>query len=187
MNHTLAAWILAVPALAAATGAGAIDVLKLQVTEQGRRYVVDFEAQLAAEPQAVIAVLTDFANYKHLDSRILIARLTGTRNGLPLLYTRLRGCLGSVFRRSMDRYELLDEQPQRLIATAIPGEGDLRYGLAVTRLERRAGGTRVRYRNEFEPSFWMPRWLVRKAMHTTLREGTLEMFRAIEARAGRSE
>jgi len=184
MSHTLAALILAVPALAAATGAAAINVVKLQVTEQGRRYVVEFEAQLAADPQAVIMVLTDFENYQRLDSRILIARLTGTRDGLPLLYTRLRGCIGSIFCRSMDRYELVEVQPERLVATAIPGEGDLRYGLAVTRLEPRAGGTRVRYRNEFEPSFWMPRWLVRNAMHTTLREGTLEMFQAIEVRAG---
>ena len=31
---------------------------------------------------------------------------------------------------------------------------------------------------------WMPRWLVRNAMYATLREGTLEMFQAIETRAG---
>ncbi len=187
MSHRLAALLLALPAFAAASGAVAIDVVKLQVTEQGRRYVVEFEAQLAAKPQSVTAVLTDFAQYPHLDSRILVARLAGTRDGKPLLYTRLRGCVGSVFCRSMDRYELIEQQPGRLVATAIPGEGDLRFGLAVTRLEAQADGTRVRYRNEFEPSFWMPRWLVRNAMHRTLREGTLEMFREIEARAGSGE
>ena len=176
------ALLLSIPALAAMGSAAAMDVEKLQVGEQGRRYVVEFDGQLAADPAAVMRVLLDFRNYPALDSRILRARRS-LRDGKPLLFTQLRGCVGSVFCRTMDRYELLDEKPGQLVATAIPGEGDLKYGLTVIRVESRAGGTRVRYRNEFDPKFWMPRWLVRKAMYTTLREGTLEMFRSIELRA----
>ncbi len=177
------ALLLAIPALAAAGAAHAIDVSKLQVSEQGRRYVVEFDAQLAAQPAAVMRVLLDFTHYPELDPRILLARRS-LRDGKPLLFTRLRGCLGSVFCRTMDRYEFLDVQAGRLVATAIPGEGDVKYGLTEIRVEARNGGTRVRYRNEFDPSFWMPRWLVRKAMYATLHDGTLGMFRAIEARAG---
>jgi hypothetical protein len=183
IRRCLALW-LAIPAMAAAVDAGAIDVAQLQVSEQGRRYVVEFDARLAADPAAVMAVLTDFAGYPQLDSRILVARRTGMRDGRPVLYTRLRGCLGSVFCRSMERYEVLDQQADRLVATAITDQGDLRFGLTVTRVEPSNGGTRVRYRTEFDPSFWMPRWLVRNAMYATLREGTLEMFQAIETRAG---
>ena len=174
--------LFAVPALAAASAANAFEVSKLQVGEQGDRYVVDFEAQLSADPAAVMRVLLDFEHYPALDSRILQARRS-VRNGKPLLFTRIRGCVGSVFCRTMDRYESLDVKAGQLVATAIAGEGDLQYGLTVIRVESRAGGTWIRYRNEFEPDFWMPRWLVRKPMYTTLREGTLEMFRAIELRA----
>jgi len=183
VSQPFLAFLLALPALAASGVADAIDVSKLQVGEQGRRYVVEFDGQLAAEPGAVMRVLMDFENYPALDSRILLARLS-TRNGKPLLFTRLRGCVGFVFCRTMDRYEVLVEKPGRLVATAIPGEGDVRYGLTVITVEARDRGTHIQYRNEFDPSFWMPRWLVRKAMYTTLREGTLEMFRAIEMRAG---
>lgn len=177
------ALLLTIPALAVAGAANAIDVSKLQVSEQGRRYVVDFEAQLAADPGAVMRVLLDFEHYPALDSRILKASRS-VRDGKPLLFTQLRGCLGSVFCQTMDRYELLDAQPELLVATAIPGEGDVKYGLTVIRVESRDGGTWVRYRNEFDPSFWMPRWLVRRAMYTTLHDGTLKMFQAIEKRAG---
>jgi hypothetical protein len=183
LKPSFLALLLAVPALTAAGAANAIDVSELQVGEQGRRYVVEFEAQLAADPGAVMRVLLDFTNYPALDSRILLARRS-LRDGKPLLFTRLRGCLGSVFCRTMDRYEFLDVQPGRLVATAIPGEGDVKYGLTEIQVESRNGGTHVRYRNDFEPSFWMPRWLVRKAMYTTLHDGTLEMFQAIEKRAG---
>jgi hypothetical protein len=177
------ALLLAIPTLAAAGAANAIEVSKLQVGEQGRRYVVDFEAQIAAEPAAVMRVLLDFANYPALDPRILLARRS-MRDGKPMLFTRLRGCLGSVFCRTMDRYELLDLQPDRLVATAIPGKGDVKYGLTEIQVEPRDGGTRVKYRNEFDPAFWMPRWVVRKSMYTTLHDGTLTMFREIEKRAG---
>ena len=183
MKLSFLALLLAIPALAAAGAADAVDVSKLQVGEQGRRYVVEFEAQLAAEPAAVMRVLLDYSNYPALDPRILQAQRS-MRDGKPLLFTKLRGCLGSVFCQTLDRYELLDEQPGLLVATAIPGEGDVKYGLTVIRVESRDGGTWVRYRNEFDPSFWMPRWLVRRAMYTTLHDGTLEMFQSIEKRAG---
>ncbi|MGH8310503.1 MAG: SRPBCC family protein [Steroidobacteraceae bacterium] len=179
----IAAGLLVAIALAGAGQASAIEVRTLEVREQGRRYIVEFDARLAAQPVAVMNVLTDFAVYPRLDTRILEARRAGIQDGKPLLYTRLRGCVGSVFCSVMERWEMLDEQPDRLIATAVPGRGDLRDGLTVTRLAPEGGGTRVLYRTEFDPSFWMPRWLVRSAMRTTLRDGTLGMFRAIETRA----
>ncbi len=163
--------------------AGAMEVLRLEVSEHERAYVVEFDARLAAPAPAVMAVLTDYARYPELDPRILEARRLPDRDGRPVLYTRLRGCVGSVFCRSMDRYEWLDEGRGRFVATAIPGEGDLLRGETVTRVVPDAGGARVSYRTEFEPSFWMPRWLVRGAMHATLREGTQEMFARIERRA----
>lgn len=175
--------VLAAILLAVAMPAAALDVHRIDVREQGRHYIVEFEARLAARPAAVMGVLTDYAIYPKLDPRILEARKSGTQGGKPLLYTRLRGCIGSVFCSTMERWETLEERPDRLTATAVAGRGDLRYGLTVTQLSAEAGGTRVRYRTEFDPSVWMPRWLVRSAMRNTLTDGTLAMFRAIEARA----
>lgn len=180
---TASSWLAAAILLAAAMPAAALDVQKIDVREQGRRYIVEFDARLAARPAAVMDVLTDYAIYPKLDPRILEARTAGTQGGKSLLYTRLRGCIGSVFCSTLERWEALDEQPDRLTATAVPGRGDLRYGLTVTQVSADAGGTRVRYRTEFDPALWMPRWLVRTAMRTTLTDGTIGMFRAIEARA----
>lgn len=180
---TTADWLLAACLLAAAMPAAALDVQRIDVREQGRHYIVEFEARLAARPSAVMSVLTDYAIYPKLDPRILEARKAGTQGGKPLLYTRLRGCIGSVFCNTMERWEALEERPDRLTATAVPGRGDLRFGQTITQLSAEAGGTRVRYRTEFDPAFWMPRWMVRAAMRTTLTDGTIGMFRAIEARA----
>ena len=180
---TAAGWLAAAALLAAAGPAAALEVRKIDVREQGRHYIVEFDARLAAPPAAVMGVLTNYAIYPKLDPRILEAREAGTQGGKPLLYTRLRGCIGSVFCSTMERWEALDEGPDRLTATAVPGRGDLRYGVTVTQVAAEAGGTRVRYRTEFDPAFWMPRWLVRSAMRSTLTDGTIGMFKAIEVRA----
>ncbi len=160
-----------------------LEVLRLEIREEGRGYGVEFEALLAAEPRAVMAVLTDYASYPDLDARILEARVIGEESGRPVLFTRMRGCVGSIFCRTMERYDSLEEQPEELRANVIPGRGDLVSGSTVTGVTAAPGGSHVHYQTVFTPSFWMPRRLVRRSMRKTLSESTLAMFAAIEQRA----
>jgi hypothetical protein len=161
-------------------GAGAMTIERLNVGEQGPAYVVEFEAVLDAPPDAVMAVLQNYSDYPALDGRIEAARLEGELEGRPVLYTRLRGCVGSVFCRDVERYDLLTETERLLIAEVIPGRGDVARGRTETRVEPRGKGTRVSYLMSFEPAFWMPRWMVRSAMRRTLEEGTRSMFANVE-------
>jgi len=165
--------------------APAMEVERLEVGEDGAAYVVEFEAVLDAPPDAVMAVLRHYPGYPALDSRIEEARLEGELGGRPVLYTRLQGCVGSVFCRAMERYELLTEDERLLVAESIPGRGDLARGLTATRLQPDRHGTRVSYRTLFEPSFWMPRWMVRSAMRQMLEAGTRSMFANVEVIARR--
>jgi len=174
--------------VAAPLSAVAVTVERLEVGERAQGYYVTFEATLSAPATAVMAVLQDYASYPELDPRIVTARVVGEQDGYPLLYTRLKGCLAAWFCRDMDRYETLEEGEHLLVARAVPGRGDLESGLSETRVESAAEDlARVRYRTEFEPSFWMPRWLVRAAVVRTLERGTLAMFENVEARARERE
>ena len=176
--------LIVLVALAGWAGAAEpMTVEHLEVGERERSYFVEFEAYLAAPPAAVMEVLQDYGRYPELDARVVESRIVGEQDGRPLLFTRLHGCLGAIFCRDMDRFEQLDEGAALLVATAVSGKGDLARGRTETRVEPDGDGARVRYRTEFEPSFWMPRWMVRSAMARTLEEGTLNMFRNVEARA----
>jgi hypothetical protein len=170
-------WVTSVPA-------AAMTVEHLEVGERTPGYFVEFAATLSAPPAAVMAVLQSYESYPELDPRIVAARVVGEQDGQRVLYTRLKGCLAAWFCRDMERYELLEESASRLVARAVPGRGDLGFGFSETRVEPAGEGTtRVRYSTWFEPSFWMPRWLVRAAMIRTLRTGTLAMFENVETRA----
>jgi hypothetical protein len=168
---------------AVSAGTGAMTTEHLSVGEQGPAYVVEFVAVLDAPPDAVMAVLQNYSSYPELDGRVEAARLEGELEGRPVLYTRLHGCLGSVFCRAMERYEQLTAKERLLVAEVIPGRGDVARGRTETSLEPRGKGTRVSYRTFFEPAFWMPRWMVRSAMRRTLEEGTQSMFANIETTA----
>jgi carbon monoxide dehydrogenase subunit G len=160
-----------------------MTVERLAAGEQGQGYYVTFEATLQAPPGKVMDVLQDYPGYPDLDPRIIEARVEVTGPGQRLLYTTLRGCVGSVFCRDMRRVERLTETDRLLVADAVAGRGDLVQGRAETRVEPEGEGSRVTYRSDFEPSFWMPRWLVRSAMQHTLEDGTRRMFENVERKA----
>lgn len=173
----MAAVALAATALAATT-ARAIEVEKLEVRRSDNRYVVEFKALLDAPPEQVGAVLKDYEHYPELDARILESRRDQSD---PLqLHTRLRGCVGGLFCRTMARVEKLEEMPGGLIATAVPGKSDVTYGHTHSQWEARNGGTEVLYRLEIEPDFWVPPLFGPPLMMRTLREGTLSLFKNVE-------
>lgn len=180
MSHFVRSMLLLL-CTAISSGADAMTIEYLNVSEQGHAYVVEFVAVLDATPDAVMAVLQNYSGYPELDGRVEAARVEGELNGRPVLYTRLRGCMGSFFCRAMERYELLTEKRHLLVAEVIPGRGDVAWGRTETRLEPRGNGARVFYSTSFEPAFWMPRWVVRSAMRRTLEEGTRSMFANIES------
>lgn len=169
--------------LAASAAAQALDVLRLESGYADGAYRVQFEAVLAASPRRVLEVLESYADYPQLDPRIIEARIVGAVDGHPLLYTRLHGCLGSIFCRDMRRVEKVIELADGLVAEAIPERSDVSSGRTETKVFADGTRTRLRYESRFEPSFWMPDMLVRGAMRRTLEQATRDMFTNVEARA----
>jgi hypothetical protein len=180
------ALILCAAALAAAPSAGAIDIQQIDVRFQEDRYIVDLRAHLDAPSAAVGQVLTDFESYPELDPRILEVRLedgAGTDRAQPRLVTRVRVCLGSFICRTVERVELIDQQPGLLIASAVPAESDVRFGSTHSSWRTDTTGTEITYRLEMVPDFWIPPLIGRRLMLKTLREGTVSLFTNVEHKA----
>lgn len=180
--------LLAAAVLWAGT-AHALEVRRLDVGFQGDRYVVVLNAQLDAPADAVGEVLRRYDDYPSLDPRIIESRvLSRDREHSLRLYTRMRGCLGSVMCRSLQRVEEVEERPDELLATAVLAESDVRFGVTRSQWQPQNGGTALQYRLEIMPKFWVPRLFGRRLMISTLREGTLSLFTNVEreARAWRS-
>jgi hypothetical protein len=163
--------------------AGALSVEWLDTRLDHGVYRVSLRAFLAAPPAAVGAVLSDYAAYPSLDPRIRSSeRLADEPGGTVLIRTRIHACAG-FFCRNVERVERVEQAPDSLVATVVPGRGEVRRGLTRTRWQARGSGTWVTYETEFEPDFWVPEIIGRRFAMDTLRESTLELFGNVESRA----
>ena len=178
------ALIWAVAALSLSQVAQALDVERLDVDFRGDRYVVEFVAQLNVPAEAVHAVLTDYDAYPALDPRIQESRVLGRDGDHSVrLYTRMRGCLGTLLCRTMQRVEDIQEMPDELLATAILDQSDVRFGVTRSQWQAKENGTQVVYRLEIMPKFWIPPLFGPRLMVRTLRAGTIELFTNVEKAA----
>ncbi|MDH3589843.1 MAG: SRPBCC family protein [Gammaproteobacteria bacterium] len=145
-------------ALALSHAAIAAELDHVTVTKEGDRYVLEGEVQLEATSSAVYRVITDYDGLEKLDKGIaesrLIERVSDT---VALVYTRMKGCV-ILFCRKVERIERVEEiSATEIRAVVVPdSDTDVRYGHSHWELLPHESGTRVTYRTEVEPDFWIP-------------------------------
>ncbi len=143
----------------------------VDVTREHGRYHLVADTHLDATPAAIYKVLLDFDDdaYSRISSIYKESGyLAPDKDGTPLVYTRVEGCL-LLFCRSMRRVERLETiKPRFIRATTLPERSDFKYSQAEWTLEPDAGGTRVVYTMDMEPDFWLPPfvgpWFLKKTL-----------------------
>jgi hypothetical protein len=167
----------------------------IDVSRNAERYSVVAETHLDATPEAIYKVLLDFDGdrYQRIseiykESSYLPPDIDGT----PLVYTRVEGCLLR-FCRSMSRVERLEiVTPQFIRSRTVPERSDFKYSLAEWTFAPEGNGTRLTYRMEMEPNFWLPPFVGPWFLKRTLLHGApaaidqIELLALEEQRAARS-
>jgi hypothetical protein len=135
----------------------ASEVISLQVTNRGDLYMLESENYLEASVESVFQVLMDYDNYTRLSSVYQESRqMAPGPDGSPRVYTLARGCIVFVC-RSVEKVERLDIDPERrIVATVIPELSNLKQGETEWVLSADGAGTRLTYRMQFVPRFWIP-------------------------------
>jgi len=135
----------------------ASEVLSLEVSSHDDQYVLESENYLQASVSSVFQVLTDYDNYTRLSNVYQESRQLGPGpDGAPRVYTLARGCIVLVC-RSVEKVERLDvEVNRRILATVIPELSNLEQGETEWVLSPDGTGTRLTYRMQFVPKFWIP-------------------------------
>jgi hypothetical protein len=167
---------------------------KIDVKRDHGRFQVVADTHLDAPPAAIYAVLTDFDHDRYNQISDIYKESTylpPDTDGTPLVYTRVEGCL-LLFCRSMRRVERLEVvKPSFIRATALPERSDFKYSQAEWTLEPEGNGTRVLYRMEMEPAFWLPPFVGPWFLKRTLLQGAPNAVERIEelaqAREARDE
>lgn len=149
-------WLVA-SGITFALPAAAADVLHTEVSHDAGRYTVVFEFQVAADANAVRRILTD---YDHLDrlSRVVqkSEQLPPGDDGRSRVRVVMHSCF-MFFCQTVRKLETITEfSDGRLVTVADPAESDYRYSRVEWQIHAEETRTRVTYRAEHEPAFFVP-------------------------------
>jgi hypothetical protein len=168
-------------ALAAAATIDAFDVRK-------QKGIYSFEAnvRLEATRESIYTVLMDYDDnaYSRISRSYKESRyLEPAADGTPIVYTRMEGCAG---RRciSFERTERVETVAPRWIkSTALPELSDFKHAMSEFVLEPDGDGTKMVYRLEIEPDFFLPPLIGPWYLKRTLSRGGLRAVTRIEGLA----
>jgi len=143
--------------LAAIHPARAADVLALDVDEDQGRYTVSFDAVVKAPIAVIYPVMLTPARWPQLsgliaDARVL-ADLPGGRRKISMTF---HDCV-LIFCKTFRKVEELSTAGDgRIDTVAIPAQSDFSYASEHWHITADGNNTRIRYRAEMAPSFFVP-------------------------------
>lgn len=166
------------------SAAHAFTVEHHAVAFSDRHYRFELVVTLDAPVERVEAVLRDYDHYPDLDERILSAKvLERPEPDVAVLQTVLHACFGP-FCRNVHRIEQVTESHLGLVAVSDPQRSDVKFGESYTALSPLEGGrSRISYRTDIVPDFWIPSLVGRRFMLNTLEDATTTLFRNVERKA----
>ena len=167
--------------LASSTELEAVEILAVEVKSKGGIYTLYGESLIEAPANVIFGILLDYDNFHRLASGIAETSFLPVRDyGVLIGYTRINTCVWFYCRKveKVDRIQAI--APEEIRTDAIPAESDFRMNRAKWSLENVAGGTRVIYKAEIEPDFWMPPLIGTWAIKRKLRRSAEEIGDRIE-------
>lgn len=175
-------------ALLAAQPAGA-EITDLQVTRDGKRYDIRFEALIDAPAERVLHLFSEPGRWTALSKVIKrVERLDESadeKKNTPVSIV-FQACVLFLCREA-DKVSTLvvDTAAGTVIGTSVPGRGDFRYVRERWRIAPHEDGTRLSFTGELEPDFTVPPFIGPLALKSMLRRMLVEMESNLENLAER--
>lgn len=130
---------------------------EFNVTYKDKTYYLYAEFEVAASPERVMEVLTDFEHIADLNPAIIESEIQTSPNNIGLrVRTVIEDCV-LFFCKKITRVEdITQHKNTKLEALIIPMISDLRSGYATWELTQQPTGTFVKYDAHMQPKFWIP-------------------------------
>ena len=136
----------------------AADFRALEVSREGESYQVKALIYLAAPPQAVFAVLTDYEHFTRISGSIVESKRVQQLDPMnTLVYTDTRFCALFFCRHVKEMQKVTQAPPGDISSTVLPAQSDnVKSGSAVLHLQAEGEGTLLDWQIRLEPGFWVP-------------------------------
>jgi hypothetical protein len=172
--------------LGSAGSALAATVLTSEVTENGGKYHMAFDAVVEAPYDRVHALLTDYPGLPrynpHIKEIVLIPDLHSRTLRMRVVS---RPCVVVFCKTVVHVQEVEERSPGDIVAEVIPALSDLKHGYMHWRIIPQGRETRVTFEGDMTPAFWVPPLIGPALVKYALRTEALELVTNLEQAAGR--
>jgi hypothetical protein len=170
--------------LAFTTPVTAGDILHERVDLESGHYQIALDVLLHAPATQVRTLLIDYPGLVRINPAIKQVLVLTSPDALhPRMRVLTRACFW-YFCRTLTHVQEVREAPDgALIAEVLPRLSDFRYGTMIWRILPAEGNTRVEFRGDIVPAFWVPPVLGPLLIKRKLREEALETACAVEVLA----
>jgi len=150
--------ILGLALAGVSSAATAVDFRTLEVSRDGDGYQVKALIYLAAPPQAVFAVLTDYEHFTRISGSIVESRRVQQLDAADaLVYTDTRFCALFFCRHVKEMQKVTQNPPGDISSVVLPERSDnVKSGSAALHLQAEGQGTLLDWSIRLEPGFWVP-------------------------------
>ncbi|HEY9197890.1 MAG TPA: SRPBCC family protein [Gammaproteobacteria bacterium] len=162
------------------------EVLDVAVEHFEQRYVVEIDARFAATPERLRALLTDYAHLQRINDSIRrseVIEINSPQHHCVL--TEAEVCVAVFCKRITQVQDVAVLPDGNILASVRPTRSDFSYGIARWDFWEEPTGTRMRFRSEIEPAFWVPPligpWLIQRALQAETLKSVANLERLAEA------
>lgn len=165
--------------------AAAAQFYSLKVSHEGDVYRMSADAHLAAPPEQVYRVLTDYAHLTRVSSSVVksdvVRQLDATT---ALVYTDARVCNFLFCRHARELQRIVQDSPRDLSSQVVPQpDNNIRAGSATLHIEADGDGARLRWELDVQPDFWVPPLIGPPLMLGSLRSEGVRIIEGVERMA----
>lgn len=160
----------------------AYSINDVEVVRYGERYLITFEAEVDASIDAVKGVIYDFEGASKLTPAVKSTEVYRFDETTARVTAILRPCL-FIFCKTMEKLTIVNLEEERIHLMGIEDAGSFRYSDESIKFAEAGAGTKLKYKGDISPKFFMPSWVGVRFIRGSVRKYLGGLLANIETKA----
>lgn len=164
------------------------ELINASVEHRDKRYFIEIDMRIKADPARVYALLTDYNHLKRLNGSIELSELMFSLDERTHRVKVVTDACVMFFCKTLTQVQDVEQVDEHVvIATVIPQQSDFEYAHARWAINAEHGMTRVTFNADLKPAFWVPPLIGPPLIKDKLYDEGIATIEALERLAGQDD
>ena len=160
----------------------AYKINEVQVVRYGERYIITFSAHLDAPVSNVENIIHNYENAAKLTPAVLKTEVVRFDEVTARVTATMRPCV-FIFCRTIEKLSIINLEENQIHFTGVQDAGSFRNTDEILRFGAENQGTKLSYKGDFSPKFFLSQWLGVRFIRGMVRKYLGDMLAEIETKA----